>query len=691
MLARSGNAIEKAQTAVIMRNLRDSQTQLWGGVTKATEDAMRRTASTVAEGENLLRDTVFKGFDDMDIAMRVKADTHIQNYISHTDNGMPLSEKVYRTRAISDGLLEKEIGRSLLLGEGRGKLAKRVVGFVNPQTPGGASYASKRLARTELNSAFHYTQIDQRVGEPWTAGMKWNLSGSHPEGDECDDYAFSQHYRGGESGVFRASDVPGKPHPNCLCYLTTVQASDEEMMRKFLKGDYDSYIDDQIYRYAPDRIDIGSPLAGSPVMEYTEKQIDRMKRLGLTEKEYEERLRKARERGAKRRADPTKVVAKKRTAPEPPVPEITFPPTPKKRSGKTAKPIEDKIADVRKVVEDTVGARPVAYRLPDTMELHSNKIDTAFGYLSDNAAITEKMDLMQTAISNVRVLKYQGKYSDVYDFVDAKALQDTMYDAIEAASAEMRLAMTRLRTQSHIIGTEWEKDLRDAQYSFSQFEYFARTRKEILRPYSAEVDLGDVFEDLYDNLSYESVGGKTINRWWQRSHSTVKGSNVREATDWYASYLSKDVIKDLFPHTPVQFKTRFMVKPDRTSEQRAWYQPWDQTVAIGDSSPVRTVIHEIGHHLENTMPGWQQAANDFLRYRTRGESLTSIYPGTVNAGEMSRRDKFLNPYMGKEYDGKQTEIISMGIEEMFDDSSAFYRKDPEYFSFIYGLLTGRIP
>lgn len=262
---------------------------------------MQRAGQSAADGENLLRATVFKGFDDLAVAMKAKAQVHIQNYISHTENGMSLSEKVYRTQALTNGLVDKEIGRSLLLGEGHTKLAKRVKGLINPATPGGVSYAASRLARTELNSAFHYTQIDQRAGEPWTAGMKWELSGSHPVPDECNAYASSVHYSGGDPGVFKADDVPGKPHPNCLCYLTTVQVGEEEMMQKFLNGDYDSYIDGQIQKYAPEQIVTQRLPLGSPVLGYTDRQRGRLRRAGLTDRQYEARVKKARERRARRR------------------------------------------------------------------------------------------------------------------------------------------------------------------------------------------------------------------------------------------------------------------------------------------------------------------------------------------------------------------------------------------------------
>lgn len=250
-----GDKVRRAELMSIRRVLLQQQAAMWGSITQNVQDSMHVAGAQAAEGENLLRRLLFDNLagpiPEFERAMHVKAQTHVDAYIARTENGLPLSKNVYNAQARSNGWIDREINRSILLGEGHDKLAKRVSSLIRPDVPGGVSYAANRLARTELNNAFHRTQINQREGEPWTAGMKWSLSGSHPEGDVCDDYAFSAHYAHGEAGVFKVGDVPGKPHPNCLCYLTTVQVSDEEMVKRFMAGQYDTYIDEQAYRYAP--------------------------------------------------------------------------------------------------------------------------------------------------------------------------------------------------------------------------------------------------------------------------------------------------------------------------------------------------------------------------------------------------------------------------------------------------------
>lgn len=153
-----------------------------------------------------------------------------------------LSAQVYKTQSLSNGRVRNVIVNALGRGASWKELADDVAGLINPRTPGGVSYAAKRLGRTEINNAYHAAAVTEGRQSPFIIGQKWNLSGSHKVPDECNQYAESAHQRDGEPGVFRPGDVPGKPHPQCLCYLTPVTPSREEFMTNFFAGRYDSYL-----------------------------------------------------------------------------------------------------------------------------------------------------------------------------------------------------------------------------------------------------------------------------------------------------------------------------------------------------------------------------------------------------------------------------------------------------------------
>jgi hypothetical protein len=170
----------------------------------------------------------------------------VQTYIARQSNGISLRQNVYHGGQRSILQLEKLIDSALLTGSSATEIAKIAYDFIRPEVPGGASSAAMRLGRTELNNAFHRETINHWSLNPFVTGMKWNLSSSHPEGDVCDELAHDTHYSGGDPGVFKQGDVPGKPHPQCFCYIIPVTISDDELVRNFKAGKYDSWTESQL-------------------------------------------------------------------------------------------------------------------------------------------------------------------------------------------------------------------------------------------------------------------------------------------------------------------------------------------------------------------------------------------------------------------------------------------------------------
>lgn len=157
---------------------------------------------------------------------------------------IPLAESVYGTQNLVNGTINDIVNAALARGASAAELARDVRAYVNPATPGGARYASLRLARTEINNAFHAAQIKEAQEEPWVLAVRWHLSGSHPRPDACNDYADDVHFKNGGAGLWLPEEVPAKPHPNCLCYTTPETPDPDQFIEQYLKGDFDSYMDD---------------------------------------------------------------------------------------------------------------------------------------------------------------------------------------------------------------------------------------------------------------------------------------------------------------------------------------------------------------------------------------------------------------------------------------------------------------
>lgn len=132
-----------------------------------------------------------------------------------------------------------------------------------------------------------------------------------------------------------------------------------------------------------------------------------------------------------------------------------------------------------------------------------------------------------------------------------------------------------------------------------------------------------------------------------------------------------------------------------SKEQRAFYRPSERTLFQDIGDEVKTTVHELSHWLELTAPGARDKAVAFWKQRTQGEpdvKLADLFPGlSFKPDEMTKVDQFLHPYMGKVYYNSNgqivgTEILSMGIEEMWIDPAGFAKRDPDHFDFVYELL-----
>lgn len=153
-----------------------------------------------------------------------------------------LSKRIYETRLWMDGRLDKMINSALARGLTASQFAKEAESWFNPNTPGGIRYAAQRLARTEINNAFHAMAVQQANEKPWVNAMKWHLSSSHPKPDECDQYAHDDKYNMG-AGVFPKTEVPRKPHPQCFCYVTPEVEDEDEFLDNLTGGKYDKWVE----------------------------------------------------------------------------------------------------------------------------------------------------------------------------------------------------------------------------------------------------------------------------------------------------------------------------------------------------------------------------------------------------------------------------------------------------------------
>lgn len=239
-----GARIRSAQLALAKANA-----EMWGAIGDATKIGVGDAFDAAAEAQALWDDALFRkagvSASYWRMSQLATARAGIDAYLARKENGITLSQRVWRNTALSRGYLDRAINNGLLLGKSAAEISKDVVGFINPNVAGGASYAAMRLARTEVNNAYHTQARNQFASTPWVERVKWNLSGSHPRPDQCNEYAEGGDYPG-HAGEWLPGNVPDKPHPNCLCYVTPVNMDLDSYVKNFQAGQYDNYIQEQI-------------------------------------------------------------------------------------------------------------------------------------------------------------------------------------------------------------------------------------------------------------------------------------------------------------------------------------------------------------------------------------------------------------------------------------------------------------
>lgn len=235
-----GATVRRAQLSSVRKNLLITQQTLWQAVGRRIRAASPGVGKAAAEANRAMEEVLFRRAglpvpEALVAAQQGYAQRTVLSYLARRTNHVPLSQQVYRSKALTNGWVDRTINRVILQGGSWKELADRVRGLIQPETPGGISYAAKRLARTELNNAFHTASVATSAQNPFTIGMTWHLSGSHPRVDRCDELARG-HSAGRPAGVYDHAEVPGKPHPQCLCFVASVPMAEDDFFAAVLEN-----------------------------------------------------------------------------------------------------------------------------------------------------------------------------------------------------------------------------------------------------------------------------------------------------------------------------------------------------------------------------------------------------------------------------------------------------------------------
>jgi hypothetical protein len=128
-------------------------------------------------------------------------------------------------------------------------------------------------------------------------------------------------------------------------------------------------------------------------------------------------------------------------------------------------------------------------------------------------------------------------------------------------------------------------------------------------------------------------------------------------------------------------------------DDRAYYLKGEIFINPAKRGYDATTVHELGHWIDEKQKGVLDETVAFLKRRTEGEKLVKLrdlFPRyNYRENEKTRPDQFMHPYIGKKYGAVKasaTEVLSMGLEEMYRNPIGLAKADPDMFDFIYDLI-----
>ena len=181
---------------------------------------------------------------------------------------------------------------------------------------------------------------------------------------------------------------------------------------------------------------------------------------------------------------------------------------------------------------------------------------------------------------------------------------------------------------------------------------------------------------------------------------------VARTVEEMSRYVAPEILEGLVKQVNFKVKTE-----GAFGTQRAYYQGGfvDQHIALpaqtvpGHAGLKETLAHEMGHAFEDEIINndRMQKSIRFYNERTEGERPIALsvakQGGRYKPHEMTKPDKFIDPYMGYDYHGRASEVMSMVMERLVDGLSGssrskmqeLKRRDPDMYYFALGQLNPR--
>ena len=638
-------------------------------VSEAIMDVANQVANTQQEATN---DLLIENDDanlmlDLSDVPRLTLEGLAQRYHIET---LKISSNVWANKQINE--IETVITAGIARGQSARSMADQLSQFVLGGGVGmGQSLKTKtmRLARTEINNSYWEASRASSEQSPVVKGIKWELSGRHPQYDVC-DLLVSQNLFGLGRGVYPPEYLPPKPHPNCLCYqidvLRDVDEFDQERPVPTLQKDID-------------KVRIGKGGQGFS-KGYKKRQLDLFRNVVRATIE---------QRGV--------VMPLMPLVPEEPA-ASTFGDAVRREIAKgvnteqdyirIGKMLREEMAEEYEAVRDSKRAPGETVTKEEKQAIDS--FYTELARMSDSYKNAWEKAMPTRDLS--RQEKWAYKSEEIYETVKrsiesagklitkphripAKLWSELDFElGVMEMGGGKKISINDLRSLGDIVKKfRDEKEVFTGQTSGKVYLDLAEVVKSVIsqiRPVGAEGN----------KHNYAKRSNRKIKGWLDETMELMPTDWVKKSMETEVPVVTTKVDRGYYRHNGYR-----VVKGEyervSTIASDTWNEQWG----------ISTVLHEFGHRVEDLAVGTKSVEKQFYDRRTKGEALKWL-GGVYKKSEKGRRDKFTDVYMGKDYgreDKGYYEILSMGLEGVYYGAYDLYEKDPEYFDLILGLLAAK--
>jgi len=297
---------------------------------------------------------------------------------------------------------------------------------------------------------------------------------------------------------------------------------------------------------------------------------------------------------------------------------------------------------------------------------------------------------------------------------EARAALSTLVSEYEKEEAELREVMRKTREELMTVRrkrTKEEEAQLEADFLAAKEGFLGITEK--YRNMSIKMIAPGGLADINwnpINVEEEVVG---TGRYRTVLYKDVEGRLPAEVAE--KVQIGVDYFKLIVGNHPDLKKLSIRIRYfENQPERRAFFQGFGKKPPYVELSKadvrLNIIVHELGHWLESASPETHKLVKQFLKRRAGKEAPQTLSKLTGNSNyendEFGVKDEFAVPYIGKYYTEPSlawkpgmpvnwenvyaSEVISMGVQYIYENPAYFAQRDPDMFDFIFDVLRAPI-